>query len=259
MENLLWKRRAEQLKNEGLALFPASELALSEAQSAALAWSVQCFRNGERVQQARSDYARGRPRRALKQSLVKFQDEQAFELDHPLYLLSRHSRLVELVNGGLSWDEAECISIDLLLALPGAATRPREWSHNWHRDPESQSLIKVFWYFTAVDDESGPMEYVRRSHFGAVERRYLDLCPPLKYACADADARINLEHRARFCVPAGTIVAANTSGLHRGGYTKSGERLSACWTYTPINAKATRKFKILEPREHDHERNCLAV
>jgi hypothetical protein len=47
-------------------------------------------------------------------------------------------------------------------------------SQRWHRDPEDDHIVKMFIYFSDVDEEAGPFEYVRDSAAGG---KYGDVFP----------------------------------------------------------------------------------
>jgi len=109
----------------------------------------------------------------------------------------------------------------------------RIMSQKWHRDPYEVSAkhsLKLFWYLSDVDDGSGPFEYIRGSHEAepptgpGAEDRYIS--PALNGTLKRSPDRL-------VCTgPADTVIIANTSGVHRGGYCASRRRLSATLVYT---------------------------
>jgi len=105
----------------------------------------------------------------------------------------------------------------------------RRASQIWHRDPEDRPVLKAFLYCSEVTDAAGPFEYVPPSR------------PDLALADLPARVRGELPERARDSVvrvtcSAWTVMIADTSGLHRGGYASRRERLSATWAYvTPAS------------------------
>jgi Phytanoyl-CoA dioxygenase (PhyH) len=122
-------------------------------------------------------------------------------------------------------------------------------SQEWHRDPEDQHVVKVFLYFSDVDEDAGPFEYIPQSADGF---KYGHLWPwdegeryppteELEAAIPDAD-------RILATGPAGTLVFCDTSGFHRGGYARTKPRILSYHTY--VNKKITperpdrRKFTV---------------
>ena len=90
-------------------------------------------------------------------------------------------------------------------------------SQEWHRDPEDQHVVKVFLYFSEVDEDAGPFEYVQHSaegfEYGSLwpwgeSERY----PPTE----ELEAAIPASERVRATGPVGTLVICDTSGFHRG-------------------------------------------
>lgn len=90
----------------------------------------------------------------------------------------------------------------------------------FHSDPNSPRILKVFFYLTDVDENSGPFCHVRGSHrakFGGWR---------VSYRLTDDDI---LRHYARDDVKLalgrpGSVVFADTTGFHRGTKCKSHDR-----------------------------------
>jgi hypothetical protein len=112
---------------------------------------------------------------------------------------------------------------------------PRLHSQNWHRDREDFKLLKIFTYYSEVDIENGPFEYVPKSFCGGDfyglydgRSKYLD------YA-SDAENRGNPksqeeinkceETKITFTGKPGDIIMTNNSGFHRGGFVQDGIRV----------------------------------
>lgn len=114
--------------------------------------------------------------------------------------------------------------------LPRPYERAKVWSESWHKDPEAARLVKTFYFPEAVDVESGPMQYIPLSRVGFP---LMGLCAAGSYPTYDIDELVNPNVVVTCTVPARTFLFCDTSGLHRGGYTKSRGRLSATWCYVP--------------------------
>ena len=92
----------------------------------------------------------------------------------------------------------------------------------FHQDRDRLAFLKFFIYLTDVTPETGPHVYLRGSH-RAIPRALR------KDGRIDDDAvrRAGLWHEVReICGPAGTLMAVDTIGLHKGKTPISGDRLA---------------------------------
>lgn len=136
----------------------------------------------------------------------------------------------------------------------------RMYSQQWHRDYNDRVLVKVFLYITDVGAEEGYFEYLTGSHGGGrLGRKYDRIGPDGFRAYPDASRLdpyvaslpvISLDavpkarrsgtsapwHRKssviRCLAPRATLIFADTFGLHRGGYVRSGYRDMIMTTYS---------------------------
>lgn len=217
------------MHEQGLSACAASD-ALSNF--ASLSELAERFAASDRVRDESVRFGSGDKRQTVKQFIVKYQEHQQFTPWHPLYVAGLEIQpIVAAVLGPCRY-----ISADLWYAIPNASQHERTWSQNWHRDPEADEVIKVMLYFREVDEEAGPFEYIAGSH-----RNFYDVCPARKYLPAGVTITGEL---LRVMCKAGTLAFANTSGLHRGGYTKSKPRLSCVWTYVPEASDCKVKFSL---------------
>jgi hypothetical protein len=168
--------------------------------------------------------------------------ERRVSLDDPWVKLGLSNRMLDVVNAyrGL-W--TKLLSVDNVYTVPFPGSEQRVGSQNWHRDPEDLHVVKVFLYFSDVDGEAGPFEYVQGSVEGG---RYGDAWPwrvrggtypptgELEKLVSPSD-RVSAEGRA------GTIIFCDTSGWHRGGFAKSKPRTLSIHTYvSPASVAAER-------------------
>jgi hypothetical protein len=111
---------------------------------------------------------------------------------------------------------------------------PRQ-SQCWHRDPEDKKMCKVFLYLTDVDEASGPFTYVKRSTLGHTWGSYYAQKPPHGNYPPDGavERRIPSEDIQVCTGRAGTIVFADTSGLHKGGYATKNRRIMSTTGFVP--------------------------
>lgn len=174
-------------------------------------------------------------RGTMKPWLVKYGDQCKVAPGSPLYEAGLELMpLVELAIGPCRF-----ICADIWYSLPGAESRGRKWSQNWHRDPEGETVVKAMLFLRDVDDESGPFEFIDGSH-----KSHFDACLPKSYLTQEGAGRLCGVEVSRCCVPAGTCVIANTAGIHRGGSTRSKSRLCCVWTYVLADNPMPAKFSI---------------
>jgi hypothetical protein len=108
-------------------------------------------------------------------------------------------------------------------SLPTGDGPPKQ-AENFHRDADDLRFIKLFFYLTDVDEESGPHVYVPGSH------RQNKLTTIRRYT--DEEVTQAFGNEKRFVGPAGTAFLENTFGFHRGFPPKSKPRLVLGVTYT---------------------------
>ncbi len=124
-----------------------------------------------------------------------------------------------------------------------------KFSQRWHRDPEDRRLLKAFIYVSDVlDDGAGPFTYVRGSQEGG---RYHHLFPQQfpqgSYPAAEALERaVHPKDIQKAFGKAGTVVFADTAGLHRGGFSTTQERMMYTAGYVAATSTQSRKFTIME-------------
>jgi hypothetical protein len=173
--------------------------------------------------------------------------------DGPWLRFAAGDPLLDVVNS-YRGVKTKLVDFDLWYTIPTAGESDRHASQEWHRDPEDLHVVKVFVYFSDVDEDAGPFEYIRKSFPGS---KYGDLWPwgeEERYPPSDELERtIDDADRMLATGTKGSIVIADTSGFHRGGYAKTTPRVLATQTY--VNKKITaerpdrRKFQV-DWREH---------
>ncbi len=99
-------------------------------------------------------------------------------------------------------------------------------SMRWHRDPHDVRLCKMFLYLSDVGLDNGPFTYLTFSNYNNKYRALFPQIPPSGIYPPDGEVekRINPADVARCIGKAGTIVFADTSGLHWGGHVEKGHR-----------------------------------
>ena len=168
--------------------------------------------------------------------------------DGPWLRFAAGDRLLDVVNA-YRGVKTKVVDFDQWYTIPVGDDIERHASQQWHRDPEDQHVVKVFLYFSDVDEEAGPFEYAKHSAEGG---KYGNLWPwgdsETRYPPTEELERVIPEaDRLLATGPAGTLVICDTSGFHRGGYARSKPRVLATQTYvdrkvTPENKR--RKFEV---------------
>jgi hypothetical protein len=171
-------------------------------------------------------------------------DPAVLATDGPWLRFALDAPLLDVVNSyrGIL---TKLVDYDQWYTVPFPESYERVKSQQWHRDPEDLNVVKVFLYFSDVDTESGPFEYVPGSTAGGP---YADLFPwgegDAWYPPVDELERLVPESdRMLVTAPAGTVVICDTSGFHRGGYARK-PRVLSTHTYVSPRSTWTRKFEV---------------
>ena len=123
-------------------------------------------------------------------------------------------------------------------------------SQRWHRDPDDKKMLKVFVYLTDVLEEgAGPFSYVKGSQYGGKWRNIFPQIPPVgAYPPLGAVEKIVPKEDIRVCLaPCGTIIFADTSGLHKGGFSTTRIRIMSISDY--LSAASKQEKRYLPPDE----------
>ncbi|MBI4137753.1 MAG: hypothetical protein HY472_00705 [Candidatus Sungbacteria bacterium] len=144
-------------------------------------------------------------------------------------------------------------SISLYSTLVVPPDSPAHLSQRWHRDPEDKKIIKVFLYMTDVDEiGAGPFTYVLQSHLGGKWRDIFPQRPPVgRYPLPGAvEWHIPPDDVKTCLAPKGTIIFCDTSGLHKGGFSTTKNRImfTVCYcsdaSLQPINYQRPSEEEI---------------
>jgi hypothetical protein len=165
-------------------------------------------------------------------------DDPSIPSDSPWLRFAAHDRLLEVVNSyrGLY---TKVVDLDNWYTVPFPEEYERVASQRWHRDPEDLHVVKCFLYFSDVDEDAGPFEYVAGSAAGGP---YGDLWPwgvdELWYPpTEELEAAVPAADRVKMTGPRGTLLLCDTSGFHRGGHARSTPRIAAYHTYISPEAE----------------------
>jgi len=173
----------------------------------------------------------------------KKREKPRFSILAPWIKVAAGQPLVDIVNSyrGLL---TRLYEVDEWYTVPYPQSGERLASQQWHRDPEDVHVVKVFVYFTDVDEGAGPFEYVRGSAAGG---RYEHLWPWAdghRYVDgAELEAAVDDADRLTVTGPAGTMIVCDTGGFHRGGFARTRPRVLSTSTYLPPDTRK-RRFKM---------------
>lgn len=238
------------LRSHGLSFARFTELNIDAKHWNRLRETVDSFARSAKVREAIENYAAvvARGEMAYDAYIVKLNEEgPTFALDNPLLQLGICPQILDVVNSYIGlW--AKFIYADVWHSIPIDVGR-RIGSQRWHRDPEDRKIVKIYLYFSNVDQGAGPLEYVPGSGFGGRYEEFRkwkargDRYP----SDGELERRIPASESVSCVGPAGTAVFCDTSGFHRGGIATTSARIVATWTFcTPaaISATARRRFTV---------------
>jgi hypothetical protein len=170
-------------------------------------------------------------------------EKPRFSIGAPWLRIAAAEPLVDVVNS-YRGQLTRLYEVDEWFTVPYPSASERIASQEWHRDPEDAHVVKVFVYFTDVDEEAGPFEYVRGSAAGG---RYDHLWPWAEghryVAEDDLESAVLPDDRLTVTGPAGTMFVVDTGGFHRGGFARTKPRALSTSTYLPPDARK-RRFKV---------------
>jgi hypothetical protein len=266
------RRCVEELRTEGLAIVPFSELVRDERLWQRLADDAADFarqgpellrdaaavkpRAAEKLERAQAKGKVISPEKLAKMQAKaerassggmkatyiarRFEEDRDQILTSPWLDLARSPRLLDVVNSyHRHWAKVQYI--DLWYTGVSESQAERITSQRWHRDNNDQYLVKAFLYMTDVDGGSGPLEYVPGSALGG---RYSsawpwaplgEMYPPQR----EFHDRIPESAVRTLTAPKGTLILCNTSGFHRGGFATERTRVMGIVTYVSPGALAT--------------------
>ena len=212
--NAVQKRIADDLGRDGVAVTHIDELFPGKNLLPHLQGYVRSMREAPEV-------------RAKKAFLIQLWDTVPLvDLANPFLEFVLAPRMLDIVNTYMQM-QSVFYYLTLNVTTPVPSDSPAVSSQRWHRDPEDKKMCKVFLYVNDVDEGAGPFTYILGSQHGG---RYGGLFPqrPPKgvYPAEDMVASaIPASAIRRHMGKAGTVVFADTAGLHRGGYATKAERI----------------------------------
>lgn len=225
------QRLVNELKTTGIALSHVSNFPeLGALYSKSL----------EYIRKARAKDLKPGKNKPFLVSLLSAADE-----DQPIFDLGAHGTLKAVADAYIGVDsQLDILSLNLTLPV-GPSADPVK-SQRWHRDPEDRRQCKIFIYLTDVDGDAGPFFYAQQSlskykNFFPRElpRGFYPEIGAVEKVISDKDI-------LKCCGTKGTLVFADTTGLHRGGYATRNERIMITAGYFSRASNFPRKVKGLK-------------
>lgn len=163
----------------------------------------------------------------LKPFLKYLWDEiPVVSLSDPFHRLIIDERIINVVNSYVGMF-TNFYHTMLNITIPAGTDSKAVLSQRWHRDLEDKKLCKIFLYLNDVDEKAGPFTYIPYSKYGTQWGHLFPQQPP-KGAYpprGELEKVIPYEAIVKMTGRAGTLIFCDTSGLHRGGYAFSKERI----------------------------------
>ena len=146
--------------------------------------------------------------------------------ENPFHRFALAPSVISVVNAYLGVC-AKLYYVTLNITIPVGENGAAVASQRWHRDPEDRRMCKVFLYLNDVDENAGPFIYVTKSCYGLKYGSLFPQKPPIGIYPDAAELEKNIaKEDIKVCTGrAGTIIFCDTSGLHKGGFAKTGERI----------------------------------
>ncbi len=209
------KRLIAELKENGIAITHLDELFPGQD----LLPKLQAYSQGLMVS--------GQKREKGKTYIIDLMEKMTtVDLNNPFLKLALSPKVVAIANGYMDMYSKFFMQSLILVAPVGDATPIS--SQRWHRDPEDKKLCKIFVYLNDVDEETGPFTYATKTHADGKWGNLFPQRPPQGRTNINEEVLGRILPKENFKVVtgrAGAIVFADTTGIHRGGYAKTKQRL----------------------------------
>jgi hypothetical protein len=173
--------------------------------------------------------------------------------DHPLITIGLSAPLLHVVSNYMNlWPKL--IYADGWYSIPMDPGK-RIGSQQWHRDPEDKQMVKVYLYFSDIDADAGAMEYIigtsnalhgRGIEIGEWKAAGANLYPSTEVV----EKSFPTSQHFSCSGPVGTLLFCDTTGLHRGGISKSKPRVVATWTFVTPASRYHRRFTVHPVEEY---------
>ncbi len=164
-------------------------------------------------------------------------EPQHFDSYDPLIEFSINKKLLSVVNSYfkmfsrliyLELNETKILNLD-------SETKA---SQNLHRDPGVRGCIKAFVYFNDVEENGGAFTYIKQTHLngkhGSLFKKGRFLGVGSFYPNEEEiKTKIDPENIFEAVGKAGTVIIADTSGIHKGGFSTNQSRIMSTSVFFP--------------------------
>jgi hypothetical protein len=119
-------------------------------------------------------------------------------------------------------------------------------SQLWHFDREDHLILKLFVYFSDIDEGAGPFTYAPGTHpKGAIKRRPESFVENGVVRVNDSrmSAVVPPENWVKAIGPKGTMLFADTRGYHKGGLARTKDRILYTCLFTSPTSQAPELFE----------------
>jgi hypothetical protein len=259
----------ESLTTKGLAVVSFEQAGIKFDDWSALREKIDEFArlSTDRISAARASYSDNLELGSLEHNRERFRrffrDKNEAKLDdyilkmnpensvhssrHPLLTIGLSAPVLRVVSSYMNlWPKL--VYTDAWYSIPIDPGK-RIGSQQWHRDPEDKQMVKVYLYFSEIDDGAGAMEYIlgtsnalggQGTKIGEWKAAGANLYPSPELVEQSFSAA-----RHFYCSgPVGTLLFCDTTGLHRGGISRSSPRVVATWTFVTPASRYQRRFTV---------------
>ncbi len=229
------KRVLTDLEKDGLAFVHIDELITAEK----LFPMLQSFVDKEFVNATSG--------RAKKFLTYLWGNSPIFSLENPIVKLALRSEIVQVADAYIGLHSRFAFfSVNRTVV---AENSDAKGSQRWHRDPSlgDERMVKVFLYLNDVTDiGTGPFMFVKGSNrTGRWGRMWRPSQPNGIYP---PDGAVEVSEMKADITPcfgrAGTLVFCDTTGLHKGGYSTTKERVMATLYYVSPGSLQKPNFSL---------------
>jgi hypothetical protein len=176
--------------------------------------------------------------------------QRILDLEDPFIKFSLHGRILGVVNHYMEM-YSKLLFWELKCAVSKIHIQESIQSQIWHRDRGDKKMLKVFLYLNDVDNANGPFTYLKFSQEGGRWNKLHTRTPPVG---AVGDPYLIPHKDIQICTgKAGTIIFADTSGLHCGGSVTSAKRRRFMYTSAYVSEASVWPPRYIK-NSHRHEK-----
>jgi hypothetical protein len=195
-----------------------------------------------------SRFFRDKSQAKLDDYILKMNPENSVHpLSNPLLAIGLSAPVLRVVSSYMNL-LPKLIYTDAWYSIPMDPGK-RIGSQQWHRDPEDRQMVKVYLYFSDIDESAGAMEYIlgtsnvlgaEGKKIGEWKAAGANLYPSSELV----EQSFPVAQRFSCSGPVGTLLFCDTTGLHRGGISRSKPRVVATWTFVTPASRYQRRFTV---------------